>query len=478
MTFKTQPFKHQLDSLELAKDRKYWAHFHEMGAGKTKIVIDNACYLYEKKEIANVIVIAPNGIQNNWAEREIPKHCGVDHNIYCWNGPPMTKKAQRAMNRFLSTDTGLSWLCINIEAIRTRRGMEFCKLFLSSAPTMTVVDESTIIKTPGAKQTKAAIFLGDKSAYRRILTGTPITQGPLDLYSQSKFLGRNSIPFTSYTAFKYAFAIEKSVELNSGKRFNQVVGYKNLDRLKALVEPFSDRILKSECLDLPEKTYQQVRVPLTQEQEKLYRSIKDLCIAQLENEEQTTGMVSAQNALTALIKLQQITTGFVRDDEGLDHKISNHRLPKLVDILEQCAGKAIIWCAFVPNIESVCGELGELYGKDSFVSYYGATPRDERRRAIDQFQADPDCRFFVSNRTGSEGITLTEAAFSIYFSNTYSLHTRLQSEDRNHRIGQDKNVTYIDLFSPGTVDEAVLKCLKGKKDIADTVLKDWRELLT
>ena len=477
MNYKTEPFHHQAKSLELAKDKQYWGHFHEMGAGKTKIVIDNANYLFDKGEIDAVLVVAPNGIHTNWAEKELPAHSYEEPSIYNWKGRPNSLKAKRELNNFMTCDRNFQWFCINIEAIRTAAGFEACEEFLRKYRCMMVVDESTIIKTPRAKQTKAAIHLGGLAFYRRILTGTPITQGPLDFYSQCKFLDRGSIPFTSFTAFRNTFSIERQIILNSGKRFNQVVGYTKLGYLKRIIEPFSDRILKSKCLDLPEKLYQTVEVQMHKEQELLYKQMKELYVARLGEQESATGMVTAQNILTVMMKLQQIVSGFLIDDENVIHELPNNRLQALDDIVSGFTGKAIIWCAFRQNIHSVCEYLKDKYGAGSVVDYFGDTSREGRTAAINRFQNDPECRFFVSNKTGAEGITLTAAQYSIYFSNTYSLHTRLQSEDRNHRIGQDKNVTYVDLYSPRTVDQKILTALKAKKDIADEVLTNWRDLL-
>ena len=481
MIFKTEPFAHQLTSFNLAKDKKYWGHLHEMGAGKTKIVIDTANYLFDKGELDGVLVLAPNGIHTNWINKELPVHHFHPHRSYNWTGAPKSQKGQRQINQFLADAAEkrnrISWMCMNIEAIRTGIGLDYAEEFMRSGNRMIVVDESTIIKTPKALQTKAALYLASLSKYRRILTGTPITQGPLDFFSQCKFLDKDSIPFTSFTAFRNTFAVERQVVLNSGKRFNQVVGYTKLGYLREIIQPFTDRILKKDCLDLPEKLYQQVAVPMTTTQSKLYRTMKDLYISQLDEQENSTGVVTATNVLTLMMKLQQIATGFIIDDEGIEHEVSNNRIEKLLTLLGETSGKCIIWCAFRRNIHDVGKAIQEAYGKESVVSYFGDTSSSERVRAIEVFQNDDKTRFFISNKTGAEGITLTAAEHSIYFSNTYSLHTRLQSEDRNHRIGQTKNVLYTDLYCAGTVDEAILKALTAKKDIADEVLTNWRELL-
>lgn len=477
MNFKTKPFAHQLDSFNLAKDKEYWGHFHEMGAGKTKIAIDTANYLYENNKITAVLVVAPNGIHTNWANKEVPAHSLIETTDYVWEGRPTSVKRKRVLATFLGEEGGFRWLYMNIEAIRTLTGFELAEQFCKENKTLMIVDESTIIKTPKAKQTKAAIYLGSLCHYRRVLTGTPITQGPLDFFSQCKFLGRNTIPYGSFTAFRNNFAKQRQVVLNSGKRFNQIVGYQNLEQLSEMVRPFSDRILKSECLDLPQKLYTTRSVALTAEQAKLYQSMRDLYIAQLEDETQTRGIITATNALTLMMKLQQIATGFIKDEEGQIHQIHNNRLEALGDVVSNFTGKAIIWCSFIQNIEAVVGFLKENYGEQSVVSYYGETSREERAQAIQKFQDDSNCRFFVSNKTGAEGITLTAAEYTIYYSNTYSLHTRLQSEDRNHRIGQTKNVLYTDFYCPNTVDEVILKALKSKADLAETILKDWKEII-
>ena len=477
--FKTQPFEHQLTSFNLAKDATYWGHLHEMGAGKTKIAIDEALYLHSQNKITAVLLVAPNGVHSNWAEKEIEKHADYQE-IYHWAGKPTSQKAKRELEYFQQgreIKGNLAWFCINIEAIRTNDGLAACERFLTERNCMMVVDESTIIKNPKAKQTKAAMYLGQFAKYRRILTGTPITQGPLDFYSQCKFLDKDSISFTSFAAFRSTFAQEKTVVLNSGKRFNQVVGYTRLGYLKELIQPFTDRILKKDCLDLPEKLYQTVEVQMTDHQKNLYNTMRELYIARLGAEEAQTGLVSVQNVLSLMMKLQQIVTGFIIDDENVTHSVPSNRIEQLLSIVEGFTGKALIWCAFRKNIEDVVRALRKAYGDESTVAYYGDTSMSDRSRALELMQHNPLTRFFVSNKTGAEGITVTSAEYSIYFSNTYNLHTRLQSEDRNHRIGQTRNVLYTDFLCKGTVDEQILKSLLNKRNLANEVLSDWRKFL-
>ena len=230
-------------------------------------------------------------------------------------------------------------------------------------------------------------------------------------------------------------------------------------------------MLKVDCLDLPPKTYQVVEVELTEEQSLLYKEMKETCVAQLKETELT-----ANNALTMAMRLHQIVCGVFKSDDGQLHELDTKRLPLLLSIIDGLPGKTIIWCNYTPNIRSIVKSLSETYGPESVVSYYGETSFSNRVGNIDRFQHSPGCRFFVANRTGSEGITLTAATTSIYYSNDYRLGARLQSEDRPHRIGQTKPVLYIDLVSPGTIDMKIYEALKNKKHLADEVLDYWGEI--
>ena len=461
MKFKTKPFAHQLEVWDISKDKEYYALFMEQGTGKTKVSIDTINYLFDLGLIDGCLILAPNGVHSNWIVNELPVHANfsyVDHN---WTGKK-TKKELSRINDFFNDETDrLKVLAMNIESIRTDFGYKTADAFVSKHKTITIIDESTIIKNYKSLQGKAACKIGNKSCYRRILSGTPIAQSPLDMWGQVQFLDKTALPQSNYTAFKNQYAI--TILDNSGQRvFERILGYQNLDRLTESIKPFSFRVLKKDCLDLPEKVYQQEVIPLTTEQEKAYKDMKEMAFTMIED-----GLITSTNAITTMLRFHQIVCGFVKDDMGEIHDIKNNRLERLLEMVQRIDGKVIIWAVFKHNIKQIKDALG-----DEAVTYYGDTPKGERDNNVHRFNNDPSVRFFVANEAASRGLTLVSSHTSIYFANNFKLETRLQSEDRNHRIGQRETVSYIDFVSPGTIDERIVRALKDKKNISDTVMRN------
>ena len=459
MRFKTPPYKYQKEVLEQSANKEIYALFMEQGLGKTKVSIDTATAMYDQGAIDAMLVLAPNGVAANWVINEIPAHCPIDGNLsFVWRSKK-TKKYREDLQVFLDAEAPFKVFSMNIEAIRTKDGFDVAKAFLKQRRTLMVVDESTIIKNHKAQQTKKAIELGRLAVARRILSGTPIAQSPLDLWGQCRFLSTKALPHSSYTAFKNDFA-HTLLENHGNRVYERILGYKNLDKLTTAISPFSVRLLKKDNLDLPEKVYQKEYVPLSPEQERAYSDLRDMAITMIDQ-----GLVTTTAAVVLLIKLHQITCGFLRDDDHVIHDIKNDRVTRLKELCSRIDDKIIIWAKFKHNIQQLAKEFG-----DEAVTYYGETK--DRDESVRRFQNDDSCRYFIANEAASRGLTLTASATSIYFTNDFKLETRLQSEDRNHRIGQKRSVTYIDLISPNTVDEKILAALQAKQNISESVLKD------
>ena len=341
-----------------------------------------------------------------------------------------------------------------------------------SHKTLMVVDESTTIKNPKAKRTKNIIQLADRAQYRRILTGSPVTKNPLDLYSQCEFLSPYLLDFTSYYAFRNRYALMKTIHVQ-GRSIQVVDKFQNLKELSEQLKLFSYRVLKEDCLDLPDKIYMKRAISLTDEQQKVYKQMKEQALAILNKKTVTT-----VNALTQLMRLQQITCGHFVADDGTTQEIKNNRLNELMDILDEVEGKAIIWVHWQKDVQIIKKALIKEYGPGSVVDYYGLTPQDQRDKNKEAFQNDSKVRYFVGTaQTGGYGLTLTAANTVIYYSNGYDLEKRIQSEDRAHRIGQKKSVTYVDILAEETVDEKIVKSLRKKINIASEVmgeeLRSW-----
>lgn len=474
---KSTPRSYQLSTYENTKDKEYYGYLWEQGLGKTKITIDVAFYLSSKDKINSVLILAPNGVHLNWLYEEMPKHAWFDVPSAAWQSTPRAAQ-KRAIEALLEGEgLGFRWFFMNIEAIRTSRGFKAAHNFIRSSNCLLVVDESTVIKNPKAQQTRSALKLGSIAKYRRILTGTPISQGPLDVFSQIKFLHPNAIPITSYTAFKRTFAVEEVMSMGN-RSFSKVVGYRNLEYLKTLLKPFTIRLKKEECEDLPEKIYSTYYVEMTKDQEKLYQSIKETQVGLLKQEEELTGMVSVTSVLSALAKLKQVCCGFVIDDDGKIHDVPNNRFQALGILTEDQSEKYVIWTTFRHSVETIQRFLADRNGDNSVVSYYGKTPQHDRSAIVRAFNRDKHVRFFVANRAASKGLTLTAASRSIFFANSESLEDRLQSEDRIHRIGQTRTCFYTDLTIRGTAEEQTLKRLKMKEKLSNKVItSDWKEIL-
>jgi len=347
--------------------------------------------------------------------------------------------------------------------------------FVGDSTFLLAVDESTTIKNPKAKRTKSLVRLGTTAAYKRILTGSPVTKSPLDLYAQCGFMDKKLLGHDSYYSFQGRYAITRTQRMGSHS-FQQVVGYRNLEELSDKLRTFSYRVTKEEALDLPEKIYTTRQVGLTDQQLDYYASIKSAAIAILEDGE----LVTAPAAMTQLLRLQQVLCGHVMTDDGELVEVPTKRLAALEECIDEMDGKVIIWSRFRYDIKKIEAALKKTHGPSSTVSYFGDTTDDARQEAIKSFQFG-DARFFVANpQTAGFGLTLTAATNVIYYANDFNLETRVQSEDRAHRIGQHHPVLYVDLMTKNTVDEHIVKTLQSKIELSAQTLgeqvKKWLEL--
>ena len=472
--FKTKPFAHQLKALEMSWDKKVFAYFMEMGTGKSKVLIDNMSMLYDKGLINGALIIAPKGVYKNWFDSEIPTHMAnhIEKTMVLWesNGG---KSKEKELDTLFKSSFDFHILIMNVEALSTKKGKQFAEKFLNCHKTLMAIDESTTIKNPGAIRTKTIIGLGKYVLYKRILTGSPVTKSPLDLYTQCWFLDPWLLDQQSYYSFRTRYALTRKINV-SGRQVEIVVGYRNLGELSEKLKPFSHRVLKDDCLDLPPKTYMKRTIQLSEEQSKVYKQMKEIALATLNGKLTTT-----HNVITQLMRLHQITCGHFKSDDGTTQTLKSNRLDELMDVLSEMEGKAVIWAHYRYDIEVIVEAIKKEYGDKSVVTYYGDTSTEDRQKAIKLIQdANSSVRFIVGTpQTGGYGITLTGASTMIYYSNGYDLEKRQQSEARIDRIGQTKNMTYIDIIAEGTVDEKIVKALRTKVNIATEVLgeelKEW-----
>ena len=477
--FKLPPFAHQHEALRAGMYRKEFGYFMEMGTGKSKVLIDNIGMLHLDGQINFALILAPKGVYRNWVTKEIPEHMSDDvpHRVIRWVASP-NKGQQAEMKSVADAFDGLTIFVMNVEAFSTTKGQTagqwMAKHFGPNG--LIAIDESTTIKNHQAKRTKALLKIAEGFQYRRLLTGSPITKSPLDIYSQTAFLGPDLLGHSSYYSFQGRYAVLNRRTMGA-RSFQQVVGYKNLDELTEKIDRFSFRVLKKDCLDLPDKIYTARYVTLTDEQILMYTQLQQEAMLMFKDGE----MVSAPAVITQMLRIQQVLSGHIKTDDGEMIYFPSRRMEALEEIMDEHDGKAIIWSRFRYDILKITEMLNKKYGPGSAAAYFGDTSDDERNRIVKNFQnPGHPLRFFVGNpATAGYGLTLTEANLVVYYANDFNLETRIQSEDRAHRIGQKNNVTYIDLISEGTIDERIVEALRNKIDIGAKVLgEEAREWLT
>jgi len=468
--YKTEPYEHQKNALSQSAEKTEWAYFMEMGTGKTKVTIDNIAYLYFQRKITSVLIIAPKSVYTNW-ESEIETHMPdvLKYKIYKWN----IDKPKDYFKMDESPD--LKIFLINVEALSTKRGYQACvEYLLKNKLNFVALDESTTIKNRSAKRTKNILSLSKVSHIKRILTGSPITKSPLDLFTQCAFLSPELLGFHSYLAFRNRYAEMTDIPVGSGRYISIPKYYKRLDELEEKMKSFATRIRKDQCLDLKPKVRSKRYIELEGDGKKIYERLKHHALAIVED-----STISFSNKLTEIIKLHQVCNGFTKNDDGQIMALHKQKINTLEEILNETDGKVIIFANYIYNINEIVTFLQQKYGEKSTVSIYGAVNVEDRQEAVKKIQEDEDTRFIVINpTTGGFGLTLTAVNTVIYYSNNYNLEVRMQSEDRAHRMGQKGTVVYIDIVAKNTLDEAIMKSLTNKGQIAaktlgEEDLKSW-----
>lgn len=487
--FVTKPYDHQLQVFMATRNKEYFAPFLDQGLGKTKITIDTARWLWMNGKITGLLIVAPSGIHEAWVAEQFPLHAKEgEYRSFVWENRK-TQKEERELRAICAKSDRLAVYAVNIEALRLGKGkpgagFNAAKRFLDNHKTLMVVDESTIIKNPSAQQTRGVLELGKLAAYRRILTGTPATERPIDVFSQIKFLRDNILPYGSFTAFCRDFVEEVVVDFgrgsnsrSGGSRRKQIVGFRNLNKLRNMLEPHSIRLTKEDCLDLPPKTYTKEPVPLTDEQKEHYAQMANAFRVQLQLADGEPKHIQVNIGVAALAKLAQISAGFILDEDQRAHELKNNRITRLIQMVGDHNDKVVIFSHFRHSAKMICRALEKEFGHRSVVQYTGEVTQEERIRSREAFQNKPEVRFFVGSRPAYRGLNLQIAHRVVYYSNGYSLEDRLQSEDRVQRIGQTKPVTITDMVAPGTVDVKILTSHLNKRSVMEEFMGDWRNWL-
>ena len=436
--FKRKPMAHQVDMISKALIMRYYAYFAEMGTGKTQAAI-NTYELLDKKHNINGLIIAPKTVLESWGE-EIEKNSNYSYVILNGNKRKKTKDLTKPYKLTI----------LNYETFLSLPEQEYWSKF-----DMVVLDESSKIKNPKAQRTKLIIQLFSSTSYKLILSGTPITQSPIDIYTQYEFLNKNYIPNKSWYSFRNTYAIM------GGYGRYQIVGYRDLDRLKEIISRYSVQIKKEDCIDLPEKIYETRQIEMTAELRKQYSSMKNELLLEINEEENLTATI----VLTKLLRLQQILSGkFLKE--------KNPKLEELKEIVSESIGhgdQVIIWAKFRDTILL----LQDAFREHGVSVIYGDIKN--RQEQIADFQSGKNKVFIGQIATGGIGITLTAGSVVVYYENDYSLQDRLQSEARAHRIGQRKKVVYIDLIYKGTMEKDIVKALQSKTNVAEYLVESFKK---
>ena len=408
--YKTQPYEHQRVALRKGATQRVFGFFMEQGTGKTKVTIDNAVYLYNTELLHTVFVLAPNSVYTNW-KKEIETHSSADNYIY----------QHKIDKKFYPKKDKLNWYLMNIEAFSHKsgynKGLELIEK--RGLETMMVIDESTTIKNRTAKRTKNVIKLGKGVRYKRILTGTPVTKSPLDLWSQFAFLDEDLLGFKSFYSFRARYCVMDSRPVGGNRKIEFPLYYINLEQLEDKILPYTHRVLKKDCLDLPPQIWQRRNVFLSNEQRNAYEILKEHARVVIQDKQS-----SIHNKLTEIAKLQQVCSGFLYSDDGKLVELSNAKLDELLNVIEEIEGKIIIWATFRYSIQKIEETLQKKYGEKSVVSLYGDTKK--RADVVDNFNSSRGARFLVSNPSvGGYGLTLNASSYQIFYNNSYNLEESL-----------------------------------------------------
>jgi len=473
--FRLKPYDHQHDVWEETRDLEGFALFWEMGAGKSCATIGKTSWLYKRDQIDGLVILAPNGVHQNWVTDELPTHMPDDlqssmQTLVWHSNKAKNKKTQQALAELLDHD-GLSILVMAYDAVMTDTGSKALKQFLVQRKCLYVLDESGRIKTPGAKRTKRILASAKYAPFRLVLSGTPVDNSPFDVYTQVKFICPDvwkDRGITNFSVFKARYGLwEKRLNRAQGRQFNQLLRYCNLDELRDIVDSVGSRLLKSDVLDLPAKIYTKRTFTLDPKQAKAYKDLDKQFMTWLDD----NGTATADLVLTRMLRMSQLCSGFLKNDDEVVVPVGkNVRLRTLQDVLEDVTGSVIIWTRWSWELD----EIRKVLGEDDAVYYDGRTSTEDRQDAIQRFQREGTARYFVAKASAAgEGLTLHRAKTVVYMSNTYSLRERLQSEDRPHRAGMTNDpVTYIDIVAEGTYDEKLLQSLRNKRNTASLITGD------
>ena len=463
---KANLFQHQVRGYNMALInftlRRGFGFLFEMGCGKTLTAIAVAGTLYAEHKINKLLVVAPTSVCSVWPE-DFGKFADFPHLEKIMLGTKSQRLKQLKELESFPCEA-LKVAVINYESVW--RDDIFDKLVEFNA-NMIICDESQRIKTHDAQQSKAMHKLGDLARYKLILSGTPVQNNAVDLYSQYRFLDP-TVFGSNFYKFRNRFCVM------GGFNRRQIVNYKDLDLLIKKEHSIAYRVTKKEALDLPEQTFETRYITLTPSEKKLYNTLKKESATELANGE----TISASTVLTKLLRLQQFTGGFViADGEEKPQQIGSGKINALEDIVDDyvidSGKKLVIFARFKAELDLIQKLLDKKELKYGVI--YGDIKLSDRGEIVKDFQENEETKIFLAQiDTAGLGITLTAADTCVYYSVNFNYAAYSQSLARIHRIGQRNTCTYIHLTTKGTVDELIMKALHKKEDLAKTIVDDWK----
>ena len=477
MNYKLSPFKHQLSGISLLMENKVFGLFDDMGTGKSKTLIDAACALQQQGKIDAVIVVCPNTVKAHWTDHDegeivLNGWDGIDHGIYQISAG----KKLWPLDRLGKHD--LQWIVVNYDVVWRNKTEAWLVKFMQKYNVLMALDESQFIKTPSSNRTRGCWRLGKHAVRRVIMSGTPVTRDVRDTYAQYRFLDWSILGYPNFSTFKADVIVYDNEGPSVGGKLVKIKEFKNVDKITAKIAPYYRRVEKKDCLDLPEKIYEKRYIPLTKELEALYLQMKNKLIAEFKGV-----TVKAPIALTKILKLQQISSGFINytDDEGnpTTEFFTSPKVTEAVQLIEDHEGSAIVF--YQMNAERQMLEEALTKKGIEYYAMYGDVKQEDRRKQTQGFKAFEKPVMLCQQRTGGIGINMTAADLVIFFSNDAGWDLRAQAEDRAHRSGQTKSVTYVDLLSTvkgrPSIDHWILKLVKQKKDASGEIIMTQDDMI-
>jgi SNF2 family DNA or RNA helicase len=458
-------FIKQQEILDASIDKKLWALFCEAGTGKTFMAIRTSEHWWGREWADCVLVICPKTlIFGTWIDVELPKHSSIPYNAWGWKST-FTKTIKADLIKKLKDKTKLLYIIVNHDAITSKSFLPVYNTLIKFRKTGFIYDESTAIKSIKTDRAKAAIEMGKAAVFKRIMTGTPITEGPLDVYSQTEFLEEGILGFKSYFSMKTRYC-EIRMKKFGARSFPEIIGYRDLDNLYNRLERFSSFLKLKDCVDMPEQVFSSISVEMTAEQETHYKTLRKLAIAWIEEHE-----VTAVNALALMRKLHQVAVGQMKIDDTTYVSIDNNRLATLKEIMDDVNHQVIIWSVYRNSTLDILKYLG-----NRAVGISVKHSPEQRSQLIEQWKRGDHQGLVLNQASAAHGLTLIEGLTSVFYSNDFSLERRLQALRRPYRLGQTNRTRVIDLFAPGTVEVGILNSLIQKEEIAN-IATDKKKLI-